>query len=239
MTTTPAAGKALSIIIPVFNKFNFTLSCLKDLRQLPIDHEIIIIDNASSDETNKEMVELERSLQMKDTLIYRRNEENTFHSKACNQGFQIATGENILFLNNDIRVKSNHANWTQSIIDACATNSIVGPTMGVLDSKLNFVKEANEQLSGNSYLGGWCVAASRDTWEKMFVPGTKQVWNEEFPFYFNDTDLSFRARKNKIPLKVIPLPDVVHFGKVSAAQINIHKLYTEGRAVFLKKWSSK
>lgn len=237
--------KVLSIIIPVFNKWNFTRSCLNDLVRLPEDHEIIIIDNASSDETSKEITKLTDELFIKYPLgceiRYIRNEDNTFHSKACNQGYRIVTdSENVLFLNNDIRVRDNHSTWTQPIIDACrTTNGIVGPTMGQLDNGLNFVREANEQLTGNSYLGGWCIAASRKTWSQLDVDGSGQIWNEAFPFYFNDTDLSFRARKKQVPLTVVSLPDVTHFGKVSAAQINIHKLYTEGRSVFLKKWSNR
>jgi len=237
--------RLLSIVIPVFNKWNFTKSCLNDLAQLPEDHEIIIIDNASSDETPKEIEKLINDLREKYPsgayIRYIRNEENTFHSKACNQGFKIANGENVLFLNNDIRVRSNHATWTFVLNAACNPDNetdygIVGPTMGQLDKGLNFVKEANEQLSGNSYLGGWCIAASKKTWNKLSEDGSGP-WNEDFPFYFNDTDLSFRARKKQVPLTVIPLPDVTHFGKVSAAQINIPKLYQEGRKVFLKNWS--
>lgn len=232
--------KHLSIVIPVYNKWNFTKACLTDLCQLPFDHEVIIIDNASSDETQKEMVELMKTLPRRVTLVYIRNEENTWHSKACNQGYRLATGENVLFLNNDIRVKSNHEGWTQAIVDACqSTSGIVGPTMGQLDNNLNFVKEANQQLTGNSYLGGWCIAASKEVWKKLDVDGTGQIWNEKFPFYFNDTDLSFRARKHQVPLTVIPLLEVTHFGKISAAQVNIHKLYNEGRQVFLKNWSKR
>lgn len=238
------SDKIISIVIPVFNKWNFTKSCLNDLAQLPEDHEIIIIDNASSDETPKEINGLINDLRSKrpsGALIrYVRNEENTFHSKACNQGFKLANGEIILFLNNDIRVRSNHSSWTDLITDACSeaeiNRGIYGPTMGQLDKNLNFVKEANEHLSGNSYLGGWCIASRKDTWDVLCENGSGP-WNEEFPFYFNDTDLSFRARKLGINLVVIKLPDVTHFGKVSAAQINIPKLYQEGRKVFLKKWS--
>lgn len=234
--------KLLSIVIPVFNKWNFTKSCLKDLIQLPGDHEIIIIDNASTDETNVEINkfcdELFKTNPTGCGVAYIRNEENTFHSKACNQGFKIALGENVLFLNNDVRVRTNHASWTKPLIDACkSTNGLVGPTMGLLDNGLNFVKEANEQLTGKSYLGGWCIAGSQETWRKLRVGDTKQIWNEDFPFYFNDTDLSFRARKIGVPLTHIDLPEIAHFGKVSAAQINIPKLYKEGRSVFLKKWS--
>lgn len=223
----------LTIIIPVFNKIAYTLSALKALSKLSEAHEIIIIDNGSTDETQFELSKINNS-----NIKYIRNEENTFHSKACNQGFRVSTGDNILFLNNDIRIKSNHNNWAEPIIAACnSVNGLVGPTMGQLDNNLNFIKESNQQLSGNSYIGGWCIAANREIWNKLDIDGNGQIWNEEFPFYFNDTDLSFRARKNNIPLTVVPLPDVVHFGKISAAQINIHKLYTDGRKVFLKNWS--
>jgi GT2 family glycosyltransferase len=233
-------NKILSIIIPVFNKFAFTKACLNDLSKLPNDHEIIIIDNASIDETNTEIIKILDQCDIDASICrmnYFKNSENVFHSRACNQGFQKARGENILFLNNDIRVRSNHANWTKSIIDACnSINGLVGPTMGQLDNNLNFIKEANKQLTGNSYLGGWCIAAKRDVWENLKIGDTDQIWNEDFPFYFNDTDLSFRAREKNIPLTVISLPDIVHFGKISAAQINVHKLYTEGRQIFVKKW---
>lgn len=232
----------ISIVIPVFNKWNFTKSCLKDLGQLPIDHEIIIIDNASTDETKTELSKSCNELLGSDRgHVAVVNEENTFHSKACNQGFIMSSGDYILFLNNDVKVRTNHVGWTQTIIEACdSTNGLVGPTMGQLDRDLNFVREANEQLTGNSYLGGWCIAARRDVWERLAIDDRKrQIWNEEFPFYFNDTDLSFRARKAKVPLTVISLPDIVHFGKISAAQINIPKLYKEGRQVFLSKWGKK
>jgi GT2 family glycosyltransferase len=223
-------NKVLSIVIPVFNKINFTNSCLKDLIQLPDDHEIIVIDNGSTDETKEE---LSKITDPKVTVIT--NKENVFHSKACNQGYVAATADVVLFMNNDIRVKSNHSNWTKNIIEACKDYILVGPTMGLLDKQLNFVKEASEQLEGYSYIGGWCIAANKETWKKASIK-IDQIWNEHYPMYFNDADLSFRARRGGLTLKVISLPDVVHFGKVSAIQLNINKLYNEGRKVFLQDW---
>ena len=222
--------KQLSIVIPVFNKWNFTKSCINDLSQLPENIEVIIIDNASSDETKAELTKFSKS-----NFVIVRNEENVFHSKACNQGYALAKADNVLFMNNDIRVKSNHSTWAQNVIDSCKDNVIAGPTMGLLDKGLNFVKEANEVLVGNSYIGGWCLAGNKKTLSKLDL-GTNQIWSERYPMYFNDTDLSFRARKLGIKLSVINLPDVIHFGKVSAVQLNIHNLYNEGRKVFLQDW---
>jgi glycosyltransferase involved in cell wall biosynthesis len=225
--------KKLSIITCCYNKWNFTKSALTDLLKLPNDStEIIVVDNSSSDETNSDMIDLSK---VHSNIIYIRNEENFMHSTACNQGFKIATGDVILFLNNDIKIKSNHSNWTESLIDYCySTNGLVGPTMGLLDSSYNFIKEANEQLFGNCYLSGWCIAATKDTWNKINNDGN--IWEEKL-FYFNDSDLAKKCKEKNISQTVIPIPELVHFGKISASQINVYKLYTEGRKKFLEKWS--
>jgi GT2 family glycosyltransferase len=228
------ANKMLSIIIPVFNKINFTLSALNDLLRLQTNIEIIIVDNASTDKTQKEMEDFINSGMS--NFNYIRNDTNLFHSKACNQGFAQSKGDYIIFLNNDIRIKNNHTNWTDILIPHCDDN-IVGPTMGLLDGNFNFVKEANQQLSGNVYLSGWCLASSRENWKKLDIYNNGQIFDEQFPFYFNDTNMGFMCRKLGIPMKVVELP-IVHFGKISASQLNIHQLYTQARQIFVKKWQS-
>jgi GT2 family glycosyltransferase len=233
-------GKVLSIVIPVWNKFNFTKSCLSDLYKLSNDHEIIVIDNASTDETQSE---LEKS----DNIIYHRNKENLGFAKACNIGYALASAPNILFLNNDIRVKSNFEDWTAPIIKECP-NGLVGPTMGQLDNNLNFVQEANKLLTGNSYMSGWCLGASREIWSKLHFPRkdsyikdtmVPQIFSEEFGLaYFEDTDLGFRARQLKIPSIIVDIP-VVHFGQQTSKQLNTHALYSKARQIFINKWGRK
>ena len=236
-------NKILSIVIPVWNKWNFTKACLTDLEKLPDDHEIIIVDNGSTDETSQ-LFDNKR-------IIYHRNPDNFGFARACNIGYGLATASNVLFLNNDIRVKSNYTDWTQSLITHCH-EALVGPTMGQLDKQFNFVQEANKLLDGNSYMSGWCLAASKDIWHKLEVnrhPGmivtdaynlltdSPQIFSEEFGLaYFEDTDLGFRARKLGIPFKVVDVP-VVHFGKQTSKQLNTHKLYTVARQIFVKKWT--
>ena len=144
-------------------------------------------------------------------------------------------------MNNDIRVKSNHTNWTFGLIAQCPL-ALVGPTMGQLDNNLNFVKEANTILTGKSYMSGWCIAAAKNVWDKLEIPRNSigdappQIFSEEFGLaYFEDTDLSFRAKRLGIPFKVMDVP-VVHFGQQTSKQLNTHKLYTEARRIFVEKW---
>lgn len=220
----------LSIIIVCFNKFNFTKCCLNDLLKLPKDnHEIIVVDNASTDNTYDELSKY-------DNIVYIRNELNFFHSKACNIGYKTSTCNNIMFINNDIKVKSNYNNWTDIIIQKC-NDGLIGPTMGQLNNSFEFIKEMNNNIIGsNTYLSGWCVASSRNNWNKLDIGNGKIFDEDNLPHYFNDVDLSWRAKKLNIPINVVSLP-VVHFGKISANPFMINKLYKEGKAAFHKKMS--
>jgi O-antigen biosynthesis protein len=230
--------KLLSIVIPVWNKFNFTKSCLKDLEQLPDDHEIIIVDNGSSDET-------QLNLESNTRIVYHRLPNNLGFSQGCNIGYGLASAPNVLFLNNDIRVQSRYTDWTAPLLAHCH-EGLVGPTMGQLDSNLNFVQEANNLLVGSyTYMSGWCLASSKNIWEELKLERSDvgnlipQIFSEEFgPAYFEDTDLSFRARKQGIPFKVVPVP-VFHFGKQTSKQLNTHMLYNNARQIFVNKWGKR
>lgn len=229
------SDKILSIVVPIFNQIHFTLSCLKDLSKLPNDHEIIVVDDCSTDATQSK---LENSTEIK----YVRQHVNGGFSKSVNRGCQEATAPNVLFLNNDIRVKSDFDTWTQPLIKRCPY-AIVGPTMGQLDNNFSFVQEADRVLTGKSYMSGWCLASSKEIFKKLEVArepddqsDVPQLFLEKFgKAYFEDADLSFRARRLNIAMEVVSVP-VVHFGKQSTKQLNIHALYQNARNIFIKQW---
>jgi hypothetical protein len=230
--------KILSVVIPCLNNYNFTKSALNDLLKLPDDHEIIIIDNGSNDAT--------QSLKDSKEIIYHREDMNRGFGKAVNIGAMLSSAPNILFLNNDVRVKNNYNNWTKPLIEKCP-DAIVGPTMGQLDDNFNFIREANQVLPGKSYMSGWCIASSKEIWNKLETPrktplflvngmNVPQIFSDELYFcYFEDTDLSFRARELGIKFEVVDI-SVVHFGKQTSKQLNTYQLYKTAREVFIKKW---
>ncbi|HYE75503.1 MAG TPA: glycosyltransferase family 2 protein, partial [Blastocatellia bacterium] len=90
-----------SIIIPVFNKVEYTENCLEQLRMtLPHDFsgEIILVDDASTDDTPSA---LERWAALDRRIKVIRNPRNLGFIRSCNRGAEAASGEIIVFLNND------------------------------------------------------------------------------------------------------------------------------------------
>lgn len=94
--TEPALYEA-SIVIPLFNRVDLTVACLRALaaHTADVDHEIVLVDNASTDETPQLLAGLAGDV----TVI--RNEENLGFATACNQGARAASSDRLVFLNND------------------------------------------------------------------------------------------------------------------------------------------
>lgn len=94
----------LSIIIPVFNRWTLTHNCLQSLRehtrQARDSYEVIVVDNASSDQTPEELPLLGAAL-FGANFKYMRHETNRNFSGACNAGAGAASGSFLFFLNND------------------------------------------------------------------------------------------------------------------------------------------
>jgi len=248
----------LSIVIPVYNNWNFTKTCLKDLAKLPDDHEVILVDNGSTDTTKKSTFLWTEPTIMVDAihpdhpgspgvdrpkeLLVIKNKDNKGFSKACNQGFMLARGDYVLFLNNDIKVKSDFETWTQVLIQkAEETGGLVGPTGGLLDDKLNFVKETSEKVDGNFYMSGWCLCAKREVFQSFVLDSNefKGPFTEEFGIaYFEDTDLGFRAEEAGVPMEIVSVP-VFHFGKMTSRKINLSEIFFGAKMKFVNKWAAK
>jgi GT2 family glycosyltransferase len=214
----------VSITIPVFNKSNFTKSCLQDLSNLK-DHEVIVVDNNSSDNTE----EIVKQFNVK----YIKLDNNYGFGKAVNIGFKESSSDILMTLNNDIRVKSNYDNWTDKIIEL-SNNGFVGPTIGYLNNNFEFIKESNKLESyPYSYMSGWCLASSKANWD--LIKENDQYFDERFFAYFEDTDLGFRIKNKNLNFILQEVP-VMHFGKQTSKQLNTYKLYLESKKKFEDKW---
>ena len=86
---------SISIVIPVYDGAQMTKVCLDALIAMNLGAEIIVVDDASADDTSA----LLRSYGA--AIMTRRNERNRGYAYSCNRGAELATGEFLLLLNND------------------------------------------------------------------------------------------------------------------------------------------
>ena len=114
----------VSIIIPVLNKLEFTRQCLDRIARHAdpaVSHEVIVIDNASTDATEKWFTE-----SVQPGVRYRRNAMNLGYAKANNIGAELATGKYLLFLNNDTLVQTDWLTEMVAIPRADPSVAVVG-----------------------------------------------------------------------------------------------------------------
>lgn len=113
----------VSIIIPLWNKSELTEQCLEAIEKNTkgIDYEIILIDNASTDQTLEVINRFKNRINIK--II--QNKENLGFSKANNQGAEIARGKYLVLLNNDTIPQPD---WLNYMVQAMETDSQIGIT---------------------------------------------------------------------------------------------------------------
>lgn len=117
----------VSIVIPTYNKLDFTRQCLEAIRAVtPAGlYEILVVDNASTDETPAFLREQERQGHLRAIL----NETNLGFGKACNRAAEQARGRCILLLNNDT---VPHPGWLEAMLRTLDSD----PNIGVVGSRL-------------------------------------------------------------------------------------------------------
>ncbi|OGA74840.1 MAG: hypothetical protein A3G81_16860 [Betaproteobacteria bacterium RIFCSPLOWO2_12_FULL_65_14] len=216
---------AVSIVIPVHNKFAVTYTCLASLAAAlnKATCEVIIVDDGSSDET----AEIEKVVS--GVTVVRHKTAQGF-VLACNAGGEKARGEYVLMLNNDTEVMSG---WLDELLEPFSRFANVGMTGAKLIYPDGSLQEAGGIVWGNGqpwnvgrngnpyeprynyvrqvdYLSGACIMLPTALWKKL------QGFDRHFaPAYYEDTDLAFRVRAAGYKTVYTPFCEVVHYEGVS------------------------
>ncbi len=129
-----------SIIIPIFNRAELTEQCLTQLAKVTdsVRYEVIIVDNGSTDSTEKILSSLAGDIQ----II--RNTQNLGFAKACNQGARAARGKHLVFLNNDTIPKRD---WLKPLIQELESHADVAVVGSKLLYQDNTVQHAGVAIS--------------------------------------------------------------------------------------------
>ena len=108
-----------SIVIPCWNQLEFTRHCIAALmRHTRAPWELVVINNGSTDGTKDYFAGVQDSAPVRVTVIA--NATNRGFPAAINQGLQVARGEYLVLLNNDVVVTDG---WLDRLIALAAVQA--------------------------------------------------------------------------------------------------------------------
>lgn len=235
-----------SIIILSYNNLNLTQNCIESIRKYTNknNYELIVIDNNSDEET----VEYLRN---QDDLICIFNQENKGFAGGCNQGMKIASGDNVLLLNNDTIVTPN---WLDNLLTALYSDDDIGavgpitnycsnyqqvslpvnPQMDNDEFFKNFNKSDKNKWEERLRLIGFCLLIKKEVVQKIgYLDELFALGNYE------DDDYCLRIRKIGYRLLLCKDTFIFHVGSASFSQLKLekfNKVINENRQKFLNKW---
>jgi GT2 family glycosyltransferase len=182
----------LSIVIPTYNRAELLGRSLEALKQgVHCDHEIIVVDGASTDGTAQL---LERARQeMGDRLQVIREDRREGFVKAANKGFRAATGRNMTWLNDDARPLPGGFDEAVAQMDSSGIDVAFLAMFHRWNSVRNVAYETTMQ--GRTYR----LCHVRGTLYANFAMGRRETFDrlgyfdERYFFYGADPDLSLKA----------------------------------------------
>lgn len=233
----------VSIVIPVHNGVQHTKKCIESIENNTPKgkYEIIVIDNASTDETQRYLAE--------SNIQNIRNDTNFGFTKAINQGIRQAKGKYIFILHNDAILFSG---WLARMLEGFDKDvGAVGPTSNLAIGKQQ-VKVARRSATPQQIHNIVSIQRKGQTEEAellvsfaLMIP--KDVINEVGLFderYFaksEDYDYSLRLREAGYKLNIALDVFVYHKGSVTSKYIldQYNKFEMQGLNAFCSKWTKE
>lgn len=242
----------VSIIIPVYNQWNYTYSCLASILEntTEVSYEVIIADDMSTDET----IDIEKVV---NNITVVRDGINRGFLLNCNNAAKVARGKYLFFLNNDTNVQKG---WLSSLIELIES----GPLIGMVGSKLVYPDGRLQEAGGIIWddASGWNFGRLDDpekpeynyVKEVDYISGAAilikhSIWKElggfderYVPAYFEDTDLAFEVRRLGYKVLLQPKSVVVHFEGVSHGTDTtngIKSYQVTNKEKFISKWKEE
>lgn len=250
----------ISVIIPNKNHLSDLIHCVESILNFSTytNYEIIIVDNQSDDENLfNYYTELEKLGNVR-VLKY----DKPFNYSAINNyAVSQATGEYLLFLNNDTQIISN--NWMEEML-MYAQRGDVGAVGGKLFYANDTVqhggvilKLGEDRVAGHSHFGcprnnpGYmgkmfysqdvsavtaaCMMVPKDVFEKV------NGFDEELAVAYNDIDFCLKIRELGKLIVFTPYCELYHYESLSRGKDTEKKnreRFIEEKKLFLDRWQS-
>ena len=252
----------VSFIIVAHNKADYSQLCLESLSFLtyrPI--EIVFVNNGSTDNTPKVLKSIEGRLkEINIEICMIRLKRNEGAIKSRNAALSAVTGEFVIFLDNDIAVRSQ--NLLEKLTDFLTRN----PNVGAVGPKLVYphypyliqcagcitFNDAHTLLLGRGELRDslefnvtrevdWLLTAC------MMVPRRviREIGKFDLAFHpitYEDVDYCYRIRERGYSIVYFSESEMYHFENTSTTGtigLNITNTLERNRRIFIRKWKHR
>lgn len=229
----------VSIIVVTYNSGQFIQKCLDTIfNQTYPDFEVVVVDNASKDDTTQKVRECLKKTSHASSLL--NSQRNQGFSKACNAGLQKAKGEYIALLNPDTEVEKN---WLSELVQTLDKDN----SIGVVGSKIYLGKTRYLDSAGSLYnnmLNAWSrgvfekdegqydqaeevpmVTACALLFRRQVLGPEKQLFDPDFFMYLEELDFNLRIRNLGYRVMYQPRSVVYHFKSQSVIQENLAPVF--------------
>jgi GT2 family glycosyltransferase len=231
----------ISIVIPNYNGEHLlrrnipkVLDAVKDYASKNNLVEIIIVDDASVDNSVVFLKSYTKELQKNKTkryihLVYVVNKKNKGFSSTVNRGVRLATGTIVVLLNTDVVPEKNFLEkvvphfvekklFAVGFLDKSIEDGTIvlrGRGIGTWKRGLLAHRAGDLDATETLWANGGSSAFRKSTWDML--GGMCELYD---PFYWEDIDLSYRARKSGYTIHFDKTITVIHEHEKGAIRTN-------------------
>jgi GT2 family glycosyltransferase/acetyltransferase-like isoleucine patch superfamily enzyme/2-polyprenyl-3-methyl-5-hydroxy-6-metoxy-1,4-benzoquinol methylase/Flp pilus assembly protein TadD/glycosyltransferase involved in cell wall biosynthesis len=238
-----------SIIILTYNQLKHTKLCLQSIEEhTPQPHELILVDNGSTDGT---LDYLQEYANLHHNVRVIANKKNLGFAAGNNQGLSVANGSYVLLLNNDTVVAEGWLARMLSVFERFSNVGIVGPvtnnisgpqqvkeaTYNSLEEMHPFAKQRSSAHIGETIesfrVVGFCLLAKREVIDR--IGGLDEQFGSG---NFEDDDFCLRAAAAGYKARIAQDAFIHHTGSQTfkGAGINYQQSLERNWKIFKTKW---
>jgi GT2 family glycosyltransferase len=229
---------AIDVVVPTFNRWELTRTCLTLLAEQTVEHAVIVSDDGSTDGTPERV---RQSFPHARIMVSDRNQG---FAAACNRGADAGSGAFVVLLNNDVRVRADFLEQLVAPLERDPHVGTVAPLLVRADERTidSVGLTADPTLAGFPRLAG--LPTSEAARERPVLLGPsggaaayrRRAWeaasglDEAIFFYMEDLDLALRLRATGWRAAAAPEAVGVHLGSATIGARSERTRYNGGFA---------
>lgn len=194
--------------------------------------ELIVVDNASLDDTHDYLDELQEKKFLNCRVII--NQKNAGFAASVNQALDKARGTYACIIHNDVEFNDDTIGQLSDLMDTHPRYAIIGPTTNKTlnpDQAPQSAGDIDDELISAEYLDSFCMMICMDSDLRM---------DESYELaFFEDIDLCFQARSKGHKVGIAPRIEVEHHFGTTTFSLDLDtesEQYWKNVSHFNEKW---